>query len=64
MESVKKGFMGIVKYLSNWKNLLNHAVVGFFFLIVAIYTPINIFIKLGMIAIVITVNILRMKKDK
>lgn len=64
MESVKKGLMGIVKYLSNWKNLLNHAVVGVFFLLVAIYAPINILIKLGIIVIVITLNVSRMKKDK
>lgn len=63
MDNIKKGLSGLIKYLSNWKNLLSHALLGVFFLLVAIYTPVNIFIKLGVIASIVTFNIWRMKKE-
>lgn len=62
MNRIKSVFSGLVKYLSDWRNLLNHGLVGIFFLLVAIYTPVNIFVKLGVIVLVITFNIRRMKK--
>lgn len=62
MDFIKKAVMGLIEYLSEWQNLLNHAVIGVFFLLIAIYTPVNIFFKLGVISVIVVLNIRRMKK--
>ncbi len=52
---------GLKAYLTDWRNLLGHALLGVVFLVVAIWAPINIWLKLLIIACLITLNILRMR---
>lgn len=66
MDTFKNRIVSLLKglkiYLLDWKNLLGHAIVGVFFLIIAIWAPINLYIKLGVIICLVTFNIWRMKK--
>ena len=52
---------GLKAYLTDWRNLLGHALLGVFFVVVAVWAPINIWLKLAIIACLITLNILRMR---
>lgn len=58
---IKSVFIGLKAYLTDWRNLLGHALLGVLFVIVAIWAPINIWLKLGIIAGLIFLNILRMR---
>lgn len=53
---------GLKAYLCDWKNLLGHGLIGVVFLVVAIWAPIHIWIKLVLIACLITFNIFRMRR--
>ena len=63
-DNMKKIFGAIIKYLSDWKNWLVHALVGIVLLVMVIWVPIMWWIKLIIILCVITFNVLRMKFDK
>ncbi len=52
---------GLKAYLTDWRNLLGHALLGVFFVVIAAWAPINIWLKLAIIACLITLNILRMR---
>ena len=52
---------GLKAYLTDWRNLLGHALLGVFFVVIAVWAPINIWLKLAIIACLITLNILRMR---
>ena len=54
-------FNGLKAYLTDWRNLLGHALLGVVFVVIAIWAPINLWLKLAIIACLITLNILRMK---
>ena len=58
---IKKILNSIKVYLTDWRNLLGHALLGIVFLLVAIWAPINIWLKLIIIALLVTFNILRMQ---
>lgn len=58
---LKKIATGLKAYLTDWKNLLGHALLGVFFVFVAVWAPINLWLKLGIIACLIGLNILRMR---
>ena len=60
----KKLAKGIKEYLSDWRNLLAHALLGIVFILIAIWMPINIWLKLIIIAILVLLNILRMQYKK
>ena len=49
-------------YLTDWRNLLGHALLGVLFLILAILAPVQIWIKLVTIMILIMINIVRMRR--
>ena len=59
--TLKKVWNGFKAYLTDWRNLLGHALLGVFFVVVAVWAPINIWLKLAIIACLITLNILRMR---
>lgn len=59
---VKKTMTGFKKYLTDWRNLLGHSLLGILFLVIAIWAPINIWIKIIIIVILVTFNIFRMRK--
>ena len=52
---------GLKAYLTDWRNLLGHALLGIAFVVIAVWAPINIWVKLAIIACLITLNILRMR---
>ena len=52
---------GLKAYLTDWRNLLGHALLGVFFVVIAVWAPINIWLKLAIIACLISLNILRMR---
>ena len=52
---------GLKSYLTDWRNLLGHALLGVCFVVIAVWAPINIWLKLVIIAVLITLNILRMR---
>ncbi len=52
---------GLKIYLTNWKNLLTHTIVGIIILTVALYAPVSPFIRLGFLIAVILFNLVRMK---
>ncbi|MPM17798.1 hypothetical protein SDC9_64197 [bioreactor metagenome] len=59
--ALKKIGSGLKAYLTDWKNLLGHALLGVFFVVIAVWAPINLWLKLGIIACLICLNILRMR---
>ena len=61
MTVLKKIVSGLKAYLTDWKNLLGHAFLGVFFVVIAVWAPINLWLKLGIIACLIGLNILRMR---
>ena len=52
---------GLKAYLTDWRNLLGHALLGVLFVVIAVWAPINIWLKLAIIACLIALNILRMR---
>lgn len=52
---------GIKKYFMDWRNWLTHSLVGILLLAIAIFAPVNIYLKIVFIACVIGFNVLRMK---
>ena len=62
--SITKITNGIKSYLTDWKNLLAHAIVGVAILVIAIFLPVDIHIRMGFLLVVIIVNILRMRMAK
>lgn len=61
---MKKVFNGIIKYLSEWKNWLVHALVGIALLVMVIFIPVIWWVKLIIIAVVVALNSLRMVLEK
>ncbi len=53
---------GILSYLKDWKNLLGHSLLGIILLVLAIWAPINIWIKLAGMACLIVFNVFRMHR--
>ena len=53
--------LGLKAYLTDWRNLLGHALLGVLFVVIAVWAPINVWLKLGIIACLIALNILRMR---
>lgn len=49
----------VIDYLKDWKNLLYHAVIGVVLVVVALYLPINVHIRIAIFAGVVAFNILR-----
>lgn len=54
----------IFKYLKDWKNLLSHAIIGVFLLLLALYLPIKPIFRVSLILLVVIFNIIRMRISK
>lgn len=61
---MKKITTAVHDYIKDWKNLLFHAITGVIILIVAIYLPVSIYIRIGILILVILFNIYRTKFKK
>jgi Flp pilus assembly protein TadB len=57
----KNIWSGLKSYLTDWRNLLGHALLGVVFVVVAVWAPIPLWLKLIIIALLITLNVLRMR---
>lgn len=62
--TIKKVLNGLKDYLTDWKNLLGHALLGVGLLVIAIWAPIVWWIKVIIFVCLVTVNIFRMKRKK
>lgn len=61
---MRKIFKGLAEYLTNWKNLLVHSLIGFGILAIALFLPVKPVYRIGILLIVIMANILRMRWEK
>jgi hypothetical protein len=52
---------GVKTYLSDWKNLLMHSIVGILIVIIALFAPISPYLRLGCVILVVGFNVLRMR---
>ena len=59
---IRKALGGLKAYLSDWRNLLGHGLVGVLFVVAAIWVPVKLWIKLIVIACLIGFNVWRMKR--
>ena len=58
---LRKMGRGLGKYLTDWRNSLGHSLLGIVFLVLAIWAPVDVWIKLIAIACLITLNVIRMR---
>ncbi len=58
---LQRVWSGLKAYLTDWRNLLGHALLGVFFVVIAVWAPINIWLKFAIIACLIALNVLRMR---
>lgn len=58
---MNKIIMGIKNYFLDWRNWLTHSLVGILLLAIAIFAPVNIYLKLMFIICVVGFNVFRMK---
>ncbi len=64
MNIAKKAGKGLAAYLTDWKNLLAHSLLGCLLLLIAIIAPVVWWLKLILIVCLVTLNILRMRWSK
>lgn len=58
---LKRVFSGIKSYLTDWKNLLTHSLVGVLILLIALYAPVSPYVRMGFVGCVVGFNVFRMK---
>lgn len=64
MSALKKAGKGIAAYLTDWKNLLAHALFGVVLLVIAIFAPVPLWVRLCLIACLVIGNVIRMRLAK
>jgi hypothetical protein len=52
---------GLKTYLTDWKNLLTHTVVGVVILAIALFAPVSPYVRLAFVGVVVAFNVIRMK---
>ncbi len=58
---MKRLLSGIKAYLSDWKNWAVHGIVGVILLLFLLFAPLDIYVRLGVLACVVLFNVFRMK---
>lgn len=58
---LKKIGYGLKKYLTDWKNLAVHAIVGIILVYVVFLSPLPVWVRLGIFCCVVIFNVIRMK---
>ena len=61
LSAFQRVWSGLKAYLTDWRNLLGHALLGVVFVVIAVWAPIELWLKLIIIAALITFNVLRMR---
>lgn len=60
-----KALNGIIAYLSDWRNWLVHGLVGVGLLLIAIFAPVDWWVKIIVLVLVVVFNCIRMNlKDQ
>jgi hypothetical protein len=52
---------GLKTYLTDWKNLLTHSIVGVIILLIALFAPVSPYIRIAFVGVVVAFNVIRMK---
>jgi hypothetical protein len=52
---------GIKAYLTDWKNLLIHSIVGVIILVIALFAPVSPYLRLAFVLVVVGFNVMRMR---
>ncbi|MCE5214274.1 MAG: hypothetical protein LLF83_06095 [Methanobacterium sp.] len=52
---------GMKRYLTDWRNLLTHTIVGVIILLVALFAPVSPYLRITFVIAVVVFNLLRMK---
>ena len=58
---MKRLFNGVKAYLSDWRNWLMHTLVGILIIIIALFAPVSIYLRLTFVVLVVGFNVWRMK---
>lgn len=61
---IKKIAKGLKVYLTDWKNLLTHSLVGIILVVIALFAPVDIHFKILFLLCVVGFNLIRMKYFK
>jgi len=59
-----KPIRGLATYLSDWKNLLSHALVGLALVVLPLALPLPLLGRLGIFFAIVCLNLVRMSFDK
>lgn len=54
-------FKGFHSYITDWKNLLTHSLVGVAILLIALFAPVSPYLRIAFVVAVIVFNVIRMK---
>lgn len=54
-------FKGLQSYLTDWKNLLTHSLVGVAILLIVLFAPVSPYLRIAFVVVVIAFNVIRMK---
>lgn len=52
---------GLRAYLTDWKNLLTHSIVGVVILLIALFAPVSPYIRIVFVGLVVSFNVIRMR---
>jgi hypothetical protein len=55
---------GLAAYLSNWKNLLSHALVGIALVAIPLILPLPAIGRVGVFVAIVVLNLMRMRWDR
>lgn len=61
---MNKVFKAVLDYIKDWKNLLLHSIIGVGLLLIALFLPVNVHIRIGILLCVVLFNIVRMRLEK
>jgi hypothetical protein len=61
---MKKVLEFVWRYLTDWKNLLAHAIVGVLILAVGLYLPVKPIYRIILIVVIVALNSYRMKRGE
>jgi len=58
---MKRLFHGVKVYLSDWRNWLMHTLVGILIIVIALFAPVSVYLRLTFVVLVVGFNVWRMK---
>ncbi len=60
---LRKSANGFKRYLTDWKNLAMHALIGIALVVLAIWAPVPLYGKIGIFLLVVVFNVFRMRRN-